>query len=140
MFIVARFSPYEWSATTTAMAYGVGERRVGVVRNQFTISNALWYPIGMVGIYFGIKDSLDHSCVVLFSGTLMQQVIKVTNAILQWQTLLTSTVQLLIFKITTGVRSQSKININPNRWWNLVVFQHCYCVLLHGKFGRFPNR
>jgi hypothetical protein len=45
MFVVARFSPHEWSATTAAMTYAPGAA-VGVVRNQFSIANAFWYPIG----------------------------------------------------------------------------------------------
>ncbi|OXA46486.1 glutamate receptor ionotropic, kainate 2 [Folsomia candida] len=45
MFVVARFSPHEWSPTTAAMSYGRGAT-VGVVRNQFSLKNSFWYPIG----------------------------------------------------------------------------------------------
>ncbi len=51
MFVVARFSPHEWSSTTAAMSYSLNSSNgpgsgVGVVRNQFSLSNAFWYPIG----------------------------------------------------------------------------------------------
>ncbi|CAL8107231.1 unnamed protein product [Orchesella dallaii] len=45
IFIVARFSPNEWSSTTATIKY-TGSAAVGVVRNQFSFENAFWYPVG----------------------------------------------------------------------------------------------
>jgi len=45
LYIVARFSPHEWTHTGATIKYTAGSA-VGVVRNQFTVSNSFWYPVG----------------------------------------------------------------------------------------------
>lgn len=45
IFIVARFSPNEWSSTTATIKY-TGTGAVGVLTNQFSFANAFWYPVG----------------------------------------------------------------------------------------------
>ena len=70
MFLVSRFSPYEWGNTHPCGAVG----EAGLIRNQFSLGNSFWFTVGTLmqqGSDLNPKVRI-HFRIVFFPNFLLQ--------------------------------------------------------------------